>query len=96
MIFYQPGMADLGNELTLSSDVETIVMLVKKENGFELSVSDPTHEQMAANLSINKNLKGRGVSYPKHSATQINFDFPMGDYRGNAVSRFYEWVPTKR
>jgi hypothetical protein len=90
IVFYECGTADLGNGLNITSDGKAMVMLEQKSNGFQLSVSDPTHNQSDIRISINRKLKGKEVSHPKGETTEISFNLPIGDYKGCTTSRFYE------
>ena len=90
IIFYGAGTAKLENGLDISSGSEAIVMMEPKNKGFQLSVSDPTHQQDIIKISINQKLKGQAVSYSKDGLSTIVFDCPEGDYKGSSITRFYE------
>lgn len=89
VIVYKPGVIELGNKLTITSDSRAVIMIEEKVNGYQFSLSDPTHQQNEVNISINKVIKGVGSAHQSVS-TSINFKLPQSDDIGNTISRFYE------
>lgn len=89
IIVYKPGIIELENNLSITSDSKAVIMIEEKNNGYQFSVSDPTHQQSEVNISINKTSK---TSIPSHqnNTGSIKIKFPQGDYIGNIVSSFYE------
>lgn len=88
IIVYRPGVIELENKLKITSDSKVIMMIEEKNNGYQFSVSDPTHQQNEANISINRMMKGVDSSY-QNGSTSINFKFPQGNNVGNGISNFF-------
>ncbi|MDQ8005283.1 MAG: polysaccharide lyase family 8 super-sandwich domain-containing protein [Pedobacter sp.] len=88
IIMYKPSVIEIEN-LKITSDAKVVMMIEEKNNGYQLSVSDPTHQQSEVNISINKILK-TSTNIHGNKATSINIKFPQGDNVGNSVRNFYE------
>lgn len=89
IIAYKPGTIELEDGLQISSDSKAVIMIEEKDNGYQFSLSDPTHQQNEVNISINKLING-SAGVQGHSGTKINFKFPQGDNVGNTISSFYK------
>lgn len=89
IIAYKPGLIELGNNLTIAADAKAVIVIEEKDNGYQISLSDPTHQQNEVNISINKLIKGTDGTH-QNGNTKINFKFPQGDNVGNTISNFYE------
>ncbi|MBB5439691.1 hypothetical protein HDC92_003387 [Pedobacter sp. AK017] len=89
VVFYKPGAVDLGKNLQVSSDSKAVFMMEEKEDGYQLSLADPTHQQKEANLSFSL-LKDAAAPSQENGTTRLNFIFPQGDDQGSAVNRFYK------
>lgn len=89
IVFYQRGTVDLEGGLQMTLDGKAMVMLKQQNNGFQLSVSDPTHQQTTLHITINQKINGQGVSYLNNGNTIISFKLPTGDEKGNIKSGFY-------
>ena len=71
VVFYRPGMVDLGEGLTLAADRQVIVYLEQKGNGYDIWVADPLYNQRKVCLSLN----GR----------EVQIDFPEGELTGSTA-----------
>jgi len=94
IIMYKPGVIQLENNLSITSDSQVLMMIEEKSKGYQFLVSDPTHQQSEVNISINEVISGAGIVH-ENDAAKINFKFPKGDYVGSVVSGFYESVGSK-
>lgn len=86
MVFYSPGSILLDKELELSVDKESVILLEKREDGFEISVADPLYQASRINIRLNKKLSGEDVRVEKSHST-IHFELPQGEYTGSTVTK---------
>lgn len=88
VIFYTPGMIDMGDGMVITSSSQAIVFIKEYSTIYRISVADPIYTQSNITLKINKKLTGSGATYANDTTT-INFNLSTGDLAGTTVTQFY-------
>jgi len=87
-VFYQPGTVVMKDGTSITSDKKATVLLEKKTGGYQIAIADPLHHQSQLTLTLNKKLKGPGLSFDG-SKSKVVLSFPSGAYRGSTQSYFF-------
>lgn len=82
VVFYKAGKSAAFGGIEV--DQPCLVMLKKRENGIQVSVSDPTQKLDEINLTINGNFTGDFASSEK-GKTKLKIELPKGGEAGKTV-----------
>jgi chondroitin AC lyase len=87
--FYAAGSVTLASGLTVSVNKPCLLLMETKNNGYNISVADPT-QVLTGNIvvTVSKELSGNKASI-ENGSTSIIVDLPTGDFAGSTVSNNY-------
>jgi chondroitin AC lyase len=92
IVFYEQGIAQLDNGLTVTAFNPGMVMLRESGQGIEeITVSDPGRKLKSFKLSITGNFTGGGAGWntvwnKREKTTEINFVLPDGQLAGKSMT----------
>lgn len=85
VVFYNPGTADMGDGLSITSSGKAMVLIEKTASTYQLWVSDPVYSQSSITLTLRRQPQ---VSSGRTSAleTTLEITLPTGDLTGKSVA----------
>jgi chondroitin AC lyase len=84
--FYEPGILNVGEDVSLHVDAPCLLMIRFNEDDCTLSVSDPTQELNRTHLLFDGDFAGEGCVYRQtEGKTVIAIDLPRGGNAGETI-----------
>ncbi|MDA0336928.1 MAG: polysaccharide lyase beta-sandwich domain-containing protein [bacterium] len=87
VVFYEAGIADLGQHGTLAADMACLLLLLEAGDRLALSAANPLNAAADLTLTLSQKLTGDGVVDLPGGGSQLVLVLPDGRSAGQSVTR---------
>jgi len=95
-VFYKADtiLLDTSTSFSISVNNPALLLIQKQNNGYSISIADPTHTLTSISVTTSARLSGYNTTSNADSSTTIKFTLPKGDSAGATVTGSYALINT--
>ena len=87
IVFHKPGALEVSRGLTIGVDRACLLLVRQRGERLVITAANPRNRKMTVNVTVSRQLNGKGVRKAAGGDSRVKIDLPGGMYAGQSVVR---------